>query len=60
MKRLLRAMWYALLPLIVMFVILIVMHGIKWGCEALGLGEITSIFLAILFFDLCIVSCCIL
>lgn len=42
-------MWYALLPPIVMFVILIVMHGIKWGCEALGLGEITSIFLAILF-----------
>ena len=46
MKRLLRAMWYALLSLIVMIVIIATMHGVVYVFESLGLGEVSSILLS--------------
>lgn len=39
MKRLLRAMWFALLPLIAVFVILAAMYGITCIFESLGLDK---------------------
>ena len=48
MKRLLRAMLFALLPLIAMFVILVVMYGIACIFEALGVNEGTSILLSVI------------
>lgn len=48
MKKLLKAMWFALLPLFAMFVILVVMYGIACVFEALGVNEGTSILLSVI------------
>lgn len=46
MKRILRAMLYAALPLITISVIVAIIHGIVCGFKFLGLGEVSSILLS--------------
>lgn len=50
MKRLLKAMWYALLPLIAILVIPATIQEIVCGLEALGLNEGTSVMLTLFIF----------
>lgn len=50
MKRLLRAMWYALLPIIAIIVTPATIRGIGCGLEALGLDKGTSVVLTVFIF----------
>lgn len=50
MKRLLKAMLYALLPLIAILVIPCIVAGIVCGLESLGLNEETSVMLTLFIF----------